>query len=496
MGSCETLVHLATLPHVTIVEARLVSATAPARGGLAEPGYCKVLGVSRPTADSEIRFEVAMPAGTAWSGRYRQVGNGGFAGRIREDEILEALADGDAAASTDDGHDSQVGTDASWALGHPEKLIDYAWRALKETTDAARVVIRLYEGRAPSHSYFIGCSGGGREALMEAQRYPDDFDGIVAGAPANDFVHLMTGMAWTVIALARTSIPAAKLPAIQAAALRACAAEDSVIEDPLACRFDPAVLRCTSADREDCLNDAQIEALRAIYRGPLDPRTGATLFPGFEPGVESEPGSWDDWIVGSSRGARGRAVQARFAESFFRYMVFGDPSYDLARLRFDEDVATADARVAPILDASSPDLAAFARHGGKLIHWHGWADPVIPPRDSIDYYRRVEAKSGDPRAFYRLFMAPGMLHCYGGPGPNVIAAREAIVDWVEHGTPPSRLIATKFTDDDPKKPVLRTRPLCPYPQRAIWDGNGNRQQARSFVCCPSTDAACAPHPKP
>jgi hypothetical protein len=454
------------------------------RRGWLDAAYCRILGIARPTSDSEILFEVAVPAGDAWNGRYRQVGNGGFAGRIPEDDIATGIAAGDAVAGTDDGHASKRGTDASWALGHPERLIDYGYRAVKETHDAAQAILRAHTGRAPKFSYFIGCSDGGREALMEAQRYPKDFDGIVAGAPANYATHLLLGMAWNIRALRETPasyIPASKLPAIEAAALKACGT-GGLIDDPPSCHFDPDSLRCRGTEDDHCLTVAQLTALRRIYGGAKNPRSGESIEPGFEPGAEAEPGSWSDWIVGPSRAAAGRAVQSLFSESFFRFMVFADPKYDLGRLDFDGDVAIADAKVASIIDASDPNLDAFKMHGGKLIQFHGWADPVIPPRDSIRYFDAAQAKMGDTSEYYRLFTAPGMLHCDGGPGPNVLATRDAIVAWVENGTPPDRLLATKFVDDEPSKPIVRTRPLCPYPKVARWDGQGDRARAEAYAC--------------
>jgi hypothetical protein len=462
--SCEALPGL-VLPHVTVVEARVVSAGGPASAGAPTlAAYCRVLGSSRPSPDSDIRFEVAIPVGESWNGRYLQVGNGGFAGKIPEDDILMGVAAGDAVAGTDDGHPSNRGTDASWAMGHPEKLVDYGYRAVKETSDAARAILRAYTGRAPNHTYFAGCSDGGREALMEAQRYPDDFDGIVAGAPANHATHLLFGMAWNALALRESPasyIPMAKLKAIEAAVLKACGDEDGVIEDPLACHFDPAVLRCSGAPTDRCLTEPQITALRKIYGGVRNPRTAERVVAGFEPGAEAEPGAWSDWIVGSAPGEAGHAVQLAFSTSFFRYMVFDDPQYDLARLNFDSDVSMTDAKVAGIINAVDPDLSAFRKRGGRLIQFHGWSDPVIPPRDSIDYFEAVQAKMGDTGDFYRLFLAPGLLHCDGGPGPNVLPTLEAISAWVERASVPERLVATKFADDDPTHPVERSRPLCP-----------------------------------
>ena len=447
------------LPHVAITGARVVPADEYLTAEVpAHPPYCRVEGVARPTRDSAIRFEVDIPAGDAWNGRYRQIGNGGFAGMIPEDDLVAGVARGDAVAGTDDGHASVRAIDASWALGHPERVIDFGYRAVKQTHDAALAILRAYTGRAPRARYFTGCSDGGREALMEAQRYPGDFDGIVAGAPVNHATAVLAAFAWNERALEATPasyIPAAKLPAIERAAQAACGDAGGVIEDPLACRFDPAVLRCAAATDDDrCLTDPQLAALAAIYAGPHDPRTGARILAGLEPGAEAEPGAWDAWIVGAAAGAPGRAAQRRFASTFYRYMVFGDPAYDLRRLDFDRDVQAAAAKLGPILDAGDPDLGAFARRGGKLLVYHGWNDPVVPPRDSIAYHDAVRAKLGDPSSFYRLFLVPGMLHCDGGRGPASLPVQGAIEAWVEHGRAPDELVA----------PGARTWLLHPYPR--------------------------------
>jgi hypothetical protein len=482
--SCEALVAL-SLPHVTIQEARVVAA---GDGGPGVPAYCRVLGTSRPTSDSEIRFEVAIPAKESWNGRYLQVGNGGFAGDIPEDEILEGVAAGYASAGTDDGHESRSGVDASWALGHPEKLIDFGYRALKETTDAARAIVRAHTGKAPVHSYFTGCSDGGREALMEAQRYPDDFDGIVAGAPANDWTHLFVGGAWAEQALLATPasyVPPSKLRALEDAALHACGDEDGVIEDPLSCHFDPAVLRCKGKDNDQCLTDAQIKAVRAIYAGPKNARTSEPIMSGYDPGSEGEARGWQSWIVGRAPGAEGGAALYEFARNFFGYVIFGDPKYDIRRLNFDADVATTDAKTAAILNAYVPDLGPFQKHGGKLLQYHGWGDAAVPPRSSIAYYEAVRKKMGDTSAFYRLFLAPGMLHCEGGAGPNVLSTLPAISDWVEGGKAPERVLATKMVGEGASARVDRTRPLCPYPLLARWDGKGDRKRAESYACAAS-----------
>jgi feruloyl esterase len=469
---CSDLANL-KLPHVTISEASMVTAGA---------AYCRVLGTAHPTPDSDIRFEVVIPQ--AWNGRYLQVGNGGFAGTIPERAMLAPLALGYAVAGTDDGHQDTDGTNASWALNHPEKVIDFGYRALKETTDAAKAIIAANKGAAPRYSYFGGCSDGGREALMEAQRYPNDFDGIVAGDPANHWTHLMAEFAFDYQALTETPgsyLPLEKLKAVGAEAVKQCGDEDGVIEDALACRFQPEKLRCTAGDAPNCLTDAQVAALRKIYDGPKHPRTGEQLIAGFSPGGEGEENGWGRWITGSTADGKDSSFY-KFAHSFFAYGVKADPNYDLHRLNFDTDIADADARIAPIFNSYNPDLLAFRAHGGKLIQYHGWADPAIPALDSVDYYRLVQKTMGPTGNFYRLFMAPGMLHCGGGPGPNVLATLPAITEWVEQNRAPEAVIATKFRNNDPTQPVERTRPLCVFPARAELMAKGDKAKAESFRC--------------
>ena len=477
-GTCGDLTGLA-LPHVTVA-----SATDVAASDLKHPAYCKVLGSSKPTPDSDIRFEVLIPEGSAWNGRYLQVGNGGFAGQIPERIMTAPLAAGFAVAGTDDGHQSQIGTDASWALNHPEKQIDFGYRALKETTDAAKAIVHAYEGALPKFSYFAGCSDGGREALMEAERYPNDFDGVVAGDPANHWTHLLVAAAWNWQALTATPdsfLSQPKLHAVEAAAIKQCGDETGVIEDPLVCHFDPASLRCTNGDGPSCLTDAQIAALRKIYSGARNPRTGEQILAGFSPGSEGEGGGWGVWITGPSPASK-IALSYGFGANFFKYIVFSDPNYDIRNLNFDSDVAMTDAKFASVFNSYSPDLSAFRARGGKLIQYHGWADPAIPPLDSVAYYKSVQAKMGPTGGFYRLFMVPGMLHCGGGPGPNVIDSIPAITAWVEQGKAPDILVATKFENDNPAGPVVRTRPLCPFPTRAEWDGKGDKNKLESFTC--------------
>ena len=340
---------------------------------------------------------------------------------------------------------------------------------------------------------------------MEAQRYPEDFDGIIAGAPANNWSHLFTGFVWNEQALAQSPIPTAKLPAIQNAVLVACDAldgvKDGLIEDPRACHFDPASMRCKAGDTSECLTKGQVAALSKIYNGPINPLTGAQIFPGYAMGTEAIPGGWSLWIT-PMPGVPASA-QASFGNSHYGQAVFEQSNWDFRTLNFDSDVAFSDAKAGPVLDSTNPDLRSFRAHGGKLIQYHGWGDAAISPLNSINYYESVRAFLGrfpdyagttaDVADFYRLFMVPGMAHCSGGIGPtdfgntrnptradaehNILSALE---DWVERGKSPARLIGSGTAVDDPTKAL--TRPLCPYPQTAHYRGSGDPNDAENFEC--------------
>ena len=465
------------------------------------PAFCRVQGVLRPTSDSNIKFEVWMPV-SGWNGRFEQLGNGGFAGKIWYKFMIPELRRGFAIAATDDGHIE--GSNQRWAVGHPQKVIDFGSRAVHTTSQSAKTIVAAFYGHAPAYSYFNGCSDGGREALMEAQRFPLDFNGIIAGAPANFWTHLMFGGLWTEQSLLNkpaSYIPASKLPAIQAAALAACdvldGVKDGIVEDPQLCHFNPAVLLCKGTDNPSCLTSAQVETARKIYSGPRNSHTGKQIFPGYAPGAEAAITDWPEDIIGSLPNG---GWDFLLSNMFFADMVFENPAWNFHTLNFYSDVTLTDTKMSSILNASDPDLVKFKAHGGKLIQYHGWADSAIAPLSSINYYQSVVREMGglkNTQDFYRLYMVPGMSHCANGPGPNSFGgilqyhlpeadAEDDIVDalmqWVEHGGAPDKIVATKFKDDDPSKGILMTRPLCPFPANARWIGRGSTNDAANFVC--------------
>ncbi len=500
-ATCEGLAEL-KLPNTTITTAQSVAAGAftPPTGSAAPykdlPAFCRVAGVIKPTGDSEIKFEVWLPSAN-WNGKFHGIGNGGFAGSISFSGMASAVARGYATASTDTGHS---GGDASWALGHPEKIADYGYRAIHEMTEKAKLIVKTFYGDGPKRSYFASCSNGGRQALMEAQRYPNDYDGIIAGAPANAFTHVLTGFAWNMqntLVDPASYIPAKKLKAIEAAVLSACDArdgvKDGVLDDPTKCGFDPAVLLCKGEETDDCLTEKQIAALKKIYAGPRDAK-GQPIIPGFTPGGETGAGGWTSWITGATPTA---ALQFFFSTQAFKNMVYNDPNWDYKSFQLERDGKLAHEKLAPLLNATDPNLKAFSARGGKLILYHGWNDAALPPVNTINYFQSVVAKLGQRQTngFVRLFMAPGVQHCGGGPGPDnfgqMVSNTQsdpqhdltlALERWVEQGVAPDQVIATKRPSAGPQAPAQRTRPLCPYPQVARYKGSGSTDEAANFSC--------------
>jgi hypothetical protein len=506
--TCDALKQL-KLPHTTITESVLVAAGAfkdPAAPWAPEqmlPERCQVKATLTPVADSHINIEIWMPA-SGWNHKFQGAGNGGFAGSITYNGgLVQALQRGYAGASTDTGH-AETGEDASWAIGHPEKLVDFAHRSVHLMTVAGKAIVKAFYGMAPAKSYFSSCSNGGRQALMLAQRYPDDYDGIVAGAPANDWTGLMLDFLWNEQALMKPGafIPADHAAAIQAAVNDQCDAldgvTDGVIGRPQSCRFKTERLLCSGEVSNSCLTQPQITALRAIYQG-MHSTDGRVAFQGFTPGAEV--GGWDNWIFGKEVGA---TAQARFALGFMRGMVLGDANWQPGSFDFDRDAHAVIDRLAPILNATNPNLGRFAAHGGKLILFHGWADPAIPPLNSVRYYTAIGTAMGAQRRgeFVRLFMAPGMQHCFGGPGPSgfggIAAAirpedpsddlSAALEKWVESGVAPEAVRAVKPKNMLPAifnaaaGGVERTGLLCAYPKVAKWNGSGSSDDAANYSC--------------
>ncbi len=458
-----------------------------------QAAFCRVQATLAPTSSSQIRIEVWLPPQPDWNGKFIGAGNGGYAGTFTSPYVFMrgAVAKGYVAAGTDGGHTgdgsgNEVGAD--WALGQPEKMKDYGYRANHLTAETGKALLQAYYGRAQQQAIFEGCSDGGREALMEAYRFPDDYDGIIAGAPANPWTRLMGQFAWNTLANTASpeaTLPAAKLSVLQDAVMKQCDAldgvKDGVLEDPRRCKFDPVVVQCAAGDRDDCLTAAQVQTARKIYQGPKSPRSGKSLGPGFPPGTEAV--QWNQWITGPT------SEQAFFSTEFFRNMVFEKPDWNLSSLDFDKDLPLAEQRTDPILSAQ-PDLRAFAKRGGKLIMYHGWGDAAISPLNSIDYYQSVRAKVGGPATdeFMRLYMVPGMSHCLAGPGPNAFDMLGSLTQWMDKKTPPKEILATKYANDyaqflgfPPGDPV-RTRPLCPFPKTAHWTGKGSTDLAENFVC--------------
>lgn len=472
-------------------ELTIVSAESVAAAG-STPAFCRVLGVIQP----EIQFEVALPA--AWNRRLYMRGNGGFAGESltappRLVQRDAALRHGFVAAQTNTGHDAESEPLATFAASL-QKRIDYSFRAVHTTAQAAKRLAHAYYDRPVAFAYWDGCSTGGRQALMSAQRFPGDFDGIIAGAPVLNFVDTITTALWNARALAGAPLSLEKLRVVADAVYARCDAldglADGLIDDPRACDFDPArdVRACaTGQDGADCLTAGQAAALKAIYGGIV--RGGKPYFPGQPVGAEkagrppigASPATsgWDQWLV--APGSKSR--QLTYGESFVRHMAYAraEPALDWQAFDFEKDPERMGA-IRALLDARNPDLTEFRARGGKLLMYFGWADTALAPSMAIDYYDQATAVTGPAtRDFFRLFMVPGMFHCRGGIGPDRFDALTPLINWVEGGRAPDTIVASQLEGDT----VVRTRPLCPYPLVARHGGTGSPDQAASFSCRPA-----------
>jgi feruloyl esterase len=477
--SCATLAS-ATLPNTTITLAKGVAAGkfvsdvqapffAPPADYAALPAFCRVAATVSPVQGSQIEFELWLPE-HGWNGRFVGVGDGANMGTIHHWDMAPYLASGYAVANSNTGHNGGP-IDGSFMRRH-EPLVDFAGRSEHEMTIKAKALIVAYYGRSAAHAYFTGCSTGGRQALAEAQRYPDDYDGIAAFAAVANWVPLNIWALHVERILTDESVPmlTRKLPLIRDAAIAACdgldGVTDRVVDDPRACHFDPAVLACKATAGPDCLDEAELAAVRRLYAGPANPRTGERLY---TPGPPTGETVWAFYTPDV----------LPFADEYFPNAVFDDPAWRISDFDFDTDVARTRQADGGLMSPRDPDLSAFVSHGGKLLLLHGWSDGAVSPFDSISYYQSVLDRLGHAAtSSVRLFMLPGVEHCSGGEGPDRIDELAALRAWIDRGRAPERIVASKQLPNG----GARTRPLCAYPKVASYDGAGSTDDARSFTC--------------
>ncbi|HXX45547.1 MAG TPA: tannase/feruloyl esterase family alpha/beta hydrolase [Candidatus Acidoferrales bacterium] len=494
--SCENLASL-KIPDATITLAKSI-ATPPAFDVPSVPGrlgtppglkvsvpFCRVAGFATPTRDSHISFEVWLPIAANWNGSYVGVGNPGFTGAIVYGNMAREVARGSVTASSDTGHsdaDASGQVVPTWAIGHPEKVADWGYRSVHVTAVIAKELIRAYYGKPEKFSFWSSCYEGGNQGLTEAQKYPNDFDGIAAGDPAYHMTRLQAGseyLAWSALkdgVNGPSYIPPNKYAVLNRAALDACdaldGARDGFIEDPTRCHFDPATIRCPrKEDYASCLTQAQVETARRIYSGAKF-ADGKQIYPGFEPGSEL---NWGAALAGPN--------PPGINNGFFQSMVFEDPNWDFRTFDVDRDSRLADTKVGALVNMTDPNLRAFKAHGGKLLLYQSWEETAIPPRSVIDYYTRVLDAMGGPsqtQDFIRLFMVPGTGICPGSGmfSNGVFDALDVVEKWRETNVPPDRIITTHRTGNE----VERTHPACPYPQAAIYKGTGDFYDASNFTC--------------
>ena len=522
---CHDLVGLALGPNASVKSAEPVddgvfrapdtNHTSPPYTGL--PPFCRVHGVSTPVPGSEIGFEIWLPRAKDWSHRLHMVGNGAYSSRIYYAQMVARIRAGDVAVGTDTGHQ---GSELTFAIDHPERIVDFAHRAVHESVLAAKELTRTFYGNAPAYSYFSGCSTGGYQALMAAQRHPRDFDGIIAGDPGNNRSNLNLAFLWNYLSNhprgddRHQIVPNEKLLVINRAVLASCdrldGVADGVINDPHRCHFDVRSLLCPKGDAPDCLTRAQIDAVTRIYAGPKDVRTGKPIYPGYtfgSEGVVANEGDSDALPGWSAYWSNPKQPTEPDRADFFKYWVFHDPHWDWWKFNWGSDIDVIERTVGTVFNATHPDLHEFQSNHGKLIMFMGWADPVGAPDEAINYYDSVEAtefgatqaeRRKQTEAFLHLYMVPGMAHCAGGPGathfstatrdsdPPVSDAQHdmaiALEDWVERGVAPEALIATKFDNEHgADRRVVFQRPLCVYPRVAQYNG-GPTDSAASFTC--------------
>ena len=510
---------------VTIVTATSADSMAQIPGGAGQLNtpVCRVSGFLTPTKDSHVGFEVWLPPADAWNHKYQAVGNGGLSGALNYRAMLPGFNRGYATMTTDLGHTNtppNAVEDATWALGHPEKVVDYAYRAEHLSTVVAKKLIETYYGHASSHSYFTGCSAGGIAGMTELLRYPKDYDGYIIGDATPDHLGQEIGALWNTLTASLADPPEALQPVqitlVHQEILRQCvghdggAPSDPFLTDPTACHFDPKVLECAAGQSSpSCLSSAQVEIFQKIYQGPLDPRTHESILSGLTPGSEL---LWSRYFVGKKNPVEPDRPWAGFLTD----MVYSDPQY-LAQQKyltfdFDKDYqAVRHQKVAgESLDASwntrNRNLEAFKQAGGKIIHYHGWDDPNIPPLEAVKFFMSVVADQAahhrlppEPalqrtQEFYRLFMVPGMGHCFGGEGPSSFGQNgqratqadpehdtlSALERWVESGVAPEQFMAARLNAKTGEADM--TRPICAYPHKPVWNGSGSASEAINFKC--------------
>jgi feruloyl esterase len=535
MASACTNLQSLLLEHTTITSATdnttgafVVPGSNPPSTLTGLPAFCRVTATLTPSSDSAIKIEVWLPE-TTWNGRFLGTGGGGFQGVITYTELASGIQAGFAATNSDlgtgvsgcsplyCGSDGNMGNPlaidfgdpaapTTGLFGHPERIKDFGYRAIHLMTVRGKEIADAFYRQNASKAYFAGCSTGGQNALMEAQRFPNDYDGILAGAAAFNRTHLhMAGLyAWQdTHASPGRLIQPGQMTLINKAVLAQCvgqdggAATDPFLTDPRDCHFDPKVLQCTGGNVPPaCLSADQVTTIRKYYAGAIDPVNGDVINPGAERGNET------DNVL-----ALGLAFNEQLPEPAFDglfYWVFG-PSFgypasahNFANFDFHHDIDTVDDQLAAVLNADSADLSEFREHGGKLLMYHGWADPLIPSQSSINYFNALVANDShgfqqvgfapgagpalqSTQSYARLFMVPGMYHCSGGPGPNVFDALTPLVTWAETGVAPETIVATKFVNDTPPA-VVMMRPLCVYPKVAKYNGTGSTSVAANFTC--------------
>ncbi len=460
------------LPDVVLQS--VVSVTPESGKDSSSRSYIEVKGV----IGGHIRFELLLPE--AWNGRFVMGGGGGFVGTV-QNGARSSVKQGYATVGTDTGHEGQSGYMAAWALDNLEAKLNFGYLAVHRTAETAKALIRAYYHTDPSYSYFEGCSRGGGQAMMEAQRYPEDFDGIVAGAPAFNW----TGIAAMSVAIAKTlypnsnhldrvTLPREILQKLQQAIIEQCDGQDGlkdgVVQDPPSVHFD--------LSKVEGLTDSQRKAIEAIYLGARTEK--GQIYPGYPRGAECDPDQWIAWITGPVPPLVAKDgvpdLMFAFGTQIFKYLVFNNPEWDYSSYdfsNFDQDSRLA----ASFLNATDPNLDPFKLRKGKLVIWHGWADPALPAQATADYYRRVREHDANAADYCRLFMVPGCLHCGGGPGASDVDWLKVISDWVERGRAPDKIIASKKENGE----LTMTRPLYPYPETAVYQGSGEPGKAENFI---------------